>query len=364
MFAEAARQSDTSFHLGDETGSPTDFFAPAVDQGRMHPSFQTLAESEAYSPALGLMRELMHHFDDRDGNFVEQFQSVGFDARAWELYLYALFVELGYKLVPGPAAPDFHCRGLGGEFFVEATTVNPSADVPSIDESNEGAYFDHYAPLKFGSALFSKLKKRYWDLPHVGNMPLLFAVQDFHAPYAMTWSSTALVEYLYGIRQVARADEHGRQTVVAQAISEFRWGDKPPIPAGFFSQPDSEHVSAVLANPSGTLVKFNRMGFLAGFGRRDVRMIRTGLCYRGEPFPEQFVAAVEGAGYSETWVEGLSVYHNPAALSPVPPEAFPGAAHHILRDGRVETLMPPWFPVGSTTAILVTTDEQRSDGAK
>ena len=64
--------------------------------------------------------------------------------------------------------------------------------------------------------------------------------------------------------------------------------------------PDSENISAVLANPSGTLPKFNRMGFLAGFGDRDIRMMRRGFCYKGSLVPETFVAEVHASGYAET----------------------------------------------------------------
>jgi DNA-binding transcriptional MerR regulator len=116
---------------------------------------------------------------------------------------YALFTELGYGLDRQYPAPDFHCVGLRADFFVEATTVNPSAQAPIISETNRKSYFSHYVPIKYGSALFSKLQKRYWELPHVQGHPLLLAVQDFHAPQAMTWSNTALVEYLYGVRQLA-----------------------------------------------------------------------------------------------------------------------------------------------------------------
>ena len=44
----------------------------------------------------------MHYFQDVDGNFVQQFQSTGFDARLWELYLYALFTEQGYGFESNP----------------------------------------------------------------------------------------------------------------------------------------------------------------------------------------------------------------------------------------------------------------------
>jgi hypothetical protein len=113
------------------------------------------------------------------------------------------------------------------------------------------------------------------------------------------------------------------------------------------------HVSAVLANPGGTISKFNRIGFLAGFGNRSIKMIRSGFCHRGELVPQQFSAEVHDPEYCESWCEGLSVYHNPAARIPLPEFAFPGAAHHTARDGRILTSMPPFFPVGSNTLILV-----------
>lgn len=353
--AELATRPASDFFQGDEVGKNIDFFAPVVPSDRRHPSFATLTTSAAHSPALGLLRELMHYFRDVDGNFVEQFQSTGFDSRLWELYLYALFTELEYGLDRTHAVPDFHCVGLRGDFFVEATTANPSARTPTIDATNADAYFAHYVPAKYGSALFSKLQKPYWEARHVVGHPLVFAVQDFHAPRAMTWSNTALVEYLYGIRQTARKNADGSSDIVSERIETYEWEGKV-IPAGFFFQPDAEHVSAVLANPSGTISKFNRMGFLAGFGDRSIRMVRGGVCYRGKVIPESFSAHVDDAAYTETWCEGVSVYHNPNAKIPLPEFTIPGAAHHIARDGRIVASMPPFFPVGSQTFILVPGD--------
>ena len=62
----------------------------------------------------------MNWYEDVDGNFVEQFQSSAFDARLWELYLYAMFVELGYGFDRKYSAPDFLCQDLADKVFVEA----------------------------------------------------------------------------------------------------------------------------------------------------------------------------------------------------------------------------------------------------
>ncbi len=52
-------------------------------------------------------------------------------------------------------------------------------------------------------------------------------------------------------------------------------------------------------------------------------MLRRGYCYKISLVPEPFYAEVHAPGYAE----GLSVYHNPRAKIPLPPHAFPGAAH-------------------------------------
>jgi hypothetical protein len=311
-----------------------------------------LISERGLSSARALLDEMMHYFEDVDGNFVKDFQTGGFDARVWELYLYALLTELGYGFDRSYAAPDFHCQGLRGEFFIEATTINPSDDPPRIGDVPPLHYFDHYVPRKYGSVLFSKLNKKYWELAHVMGKPLVFAVQDFHTIRSMSWSNTGLVEYLYGIRQVRKNTADGSLSIVSEPIEEFVWDGKT-IPAGFFSQPDTENVSAVIANPEGTISKFMRMGFMAGFGDRRIRMIRNGLAYSGSPDPENFVREVNVPEYMETWGEGLSVYHNPRAKHPLPPEAVPGAAHHSRHDGRILCRLPPFHPVGSLTFTLV-----------
>ena len=352
--AEYAQMPPAEFYQGDEVGKPLDFFTPVVEAEKQHPNFRALISGRGYSPALGLLAEMMHYFEDADGNFVQQFQSTGFDARLWELYLYALFTELGYGFNREHAAPDFHCQGLLGEFFLEATTVNPSDIAPALDDSTRQAYLEHYVPIKFGSALFTKLKKRYWELPHVGGYPLVFAVQDFHAPRSMIWSSSALVEYLYGIRQVERKRADGFAEIVSEPVETYMWEGKE-IPAGFFLQPDTENISAVLANPSGTISKFNRIGFLSGFGDRDIRMLRKGICYRDALMPQEFADEVHSPDYRETWCEGLSVYHNPRANQPLFADAIPGAAHHSSRDGRILSRLPWFHPVASVTCIVAAT---------
>ena len=55
---------------------------------------------------------------------------------------------------------------------------------------------------------------------------------------------------------------------------------------------------------------------------------------------------------------------NPNARIPLPEMAFPGAAHHTTRDGRIVTGMPRFFPLGSQTIMLLPTDDQAQVDAR
>jgi hypothetical protein len=363
---EWAARDDADYAQGDERGQPIDFFAPVVPPERFHQSFAAIRSGEGHSPAREIISAMMYYYEDPDGNFIEQFQTTGFDSRFWELYVFATFNELGYTFDRTHAAPDFLCQGILGEFFVEAVTVNPTVEKginletgPPENELERREYKAHYLPIKFGSALYSKLQKRYWDLPHISGKPIVFAVQDFHFPASMTWSEPSLSDYLYGLKFVALYNESGHLNVTSQPIREHRWGNKV-IPSGFFSLPGAEHVSAVITNPQGTISKFNRIGCKAGFGSKRVRMFRFGTRYvhdENAARPAPFKVDVNDACYSETWVEGMSVFHNPAAVVPLPVEMIPGAAHHSVENGTMNSLLPMFHPYGTRTMILVVHDD-------
>src|SRR4051812_5959615 len=107
-----------------------DLFDPVVDEARLSESFKTVARSPGYAPARATMRETYARIGDRDGNFVEQFQTSGFDARVSELYLFAALEAAGFEIRMPASAPDFLVRGHGFDWSIEATTANPSGGGP------------------------------------------------------------------------------------------------------------------------------------------------------------------------------------------------------------------------------------------
>lgn len=365
-------QPDEEYYQGDETGAPLDFFSLKKPREQINSDFLILAEEECYSSARGIIEPMMHWYEDLDGNFIEQFQTTGFNARIWELYLFATFREMGYKIDNIHAIPDFNCVGAMGEFKVEATTVNPTLEngvivppPPRKTENEFNQYLREYMPIKYGSALISKLAKKYWEKPNVLGKPLLFAIQDFSSPELRVPVSSSLENYLYGYNHDYKHDDGGRLIITPRKIDVHQWGNKE-IPSGFFDLPDAKYVSAVIFNSSATISKFNRMGKLAGFGSNRVHMIRKGTAYNHEENaaePKIFVFDLSSPDYSETWVEGLNVYHNPNAIYPVYPPMFPGAAHHrLLPNGQIDSLIPDWHPLGSITLTLTNREQTNLQG--
>ena len=315
MFAAMARHivmPNEDYHQGDTPSEPVDFFTPLASPDRLNRIFSTL-EGEKYSAAREVIAAMMRYYEDTDGNYVEQFQTTGFDARLWELYLYAAFTEAGYGHIEA-RIPDLVVQGLRGKIGIEATTLNPSqkGGVPwPSTEAEIRAYFENYLPIRIARALKAKLyhKTRYWTAPEMGDTPFLIALQDFHAPASMSTLTPAITEYVFGVRH-SMVD--GARKI--ERISEHRFGEMVE-PSYFFGPPESEHVSAVFINPLGTINKFNRIGYLAGFGSRRIRIVRHGLrraeldgdAVGARPFEQ----AVHEAGYKESWVRARSFFTTP-----------------------------------------------------
>lgn len=319
-----------------------DLFSPIKGTKRCHPAFEMLRDGYNQRSARELIEALQPWFQDRDGNFARDFQTSGYSARVWEIYLWAALTELGFDIDSGCSSPDFQLRSGDRQLFVEATTVNgqdnfdtamaPGAPGSPPDEAED--FLRNEMPIKFGSPLFSKLCKRYWERPHVDGHPLILAIADFHAPASMRWSHTALPYYLYGFGVEIGVDAHGRRFGIEVPLA--RHVGSKTIASNFFAQPDTEHVSAVLFSNAGTIVKFSRMGIRAGFGDPWVSLVREGMWndprggFEGIPFRLD----VESPDSAEGWADELCLFHNPNALHPVDEDLFPGIAHVHVVDGE------------------------------
>ena len=162
-------------------------FVPVVSQEKLNSNFKLLMDHPSYHPARSMLDHIYQGFIDQDGNFLEQFQTTAFDARFFELYLYAYFSKSGFEVDQTFQRPDCIVTRNGLTVAVEATTVNPSGAkhsernvLPSeLSPEDYSHYLDNELPMKFGSPLFSKLNEEYWKLDQCKDKPLVLAIEAF-----------------------------------------------------------------------------------------------------------------------------------------------------------------------------------------
>ena len=344
------------------TVSRKDLFEPIVDEGKLNPAFQYMRMSPASEPARLMANEIFQDFPDTDGNFVEQFQTTGFDSRIFELYLYAYLSRSSYSVNREHEQPDFIVTKGGVAIAIEATTVNPTQTKDTIDtrkivdltteELREKV--ENELPIRFGGPLFSKLNKEYWQLEQCRGIPIVFAIEAFQEEGSLYFSDSSLGQYLYGLRHYPDWTEDGHLIVRSTEIRDHKWGAKV-IPSNFFGQPNAEHISAVIFSNSGTYTKFCRMGYQAGYYRGNMRGIRHGTCYDPDPDatkPLEFSYEVDDPPVLETWGQGLMVFHNPRTLFPVPRGYFVNAAETYIEDGQLKSDLPRFHPYMSQTIFI------------
>ena len=350
-----------SIVLYDDESEYFDLFEIKAKENQISPHFKLLNENIGFEAAKEVIKEISYHYKDIDGNFIEQFQSHnGFDSRIWELYLFCLCREEFFSFKRNSHSPDFIIEKLGTEVAIEAVIVGrknnkTEGEIPLKSKKEIEKELTNNMPLKFGSPLFDKLKKEYWKLEHVKGKPFVIAIADYHEDFSMTWSFTALSDYLYGYKYTHHYDEKGELIITPVKIREFVKETGAKVPAGFFFQPNSENISAILFSSIATVGKFNRMGKQAGLGSEKSTIIRMGACYNFDDNasePNLFQYQVD-ENCKELWSEGVSIFHNPNALIPLDKSLFPSVAHHELKDEFLHSEFPEFFPYNSINQNIV-----------
>lgn len=337
-------------------------FETIVDSTKIHPAFNAIRSSPGAEPARKMIEDIYQDFVDSDGNFLEQIQSTGFDARYFELYLFAYFLRSGYHIDRSHPNPDFLVMRDGITVAVEATTVNPSTSgvlenlgkkIGDLSQDEILQYQQNELPIRFGSPLYSKLNKRYWDLEHCQDIPLVLAIEAFHDEEALVFSDNALAQFVYGLRWTWGWSRKGAIRIETSKVREHRLGKKT-IPSNFFNQPNAQHISAILFSNSGTNAKFARMGYQTGYGYESIEIERTGFCTNLEPTavdPTFFSYNLNEPPLVESWGQGLVVLHNPKCLHPLSRDFFVDAVQGYIEDEDYQTDHHGWHPFMSKTYI-------------
>lgn len=346
----------------------TDLFAPRVEEEKMNENFRKVMNEIAYHPARTIINEVYNSISDIDHDFVSQFQT-NFDSKLWELYLAAAFQELEFDIPRTHSIPDFELVKNGQKIFVEAVTSNPSYDqsttnkleeLEKIDINNLLEYVTNLlkaATIRQATALRKKLIKNYWENDWVAGNPIVIALIPFHHSMVHLLSDSDLMGYLYGVDNTWYHDKDGKLIIDTHEITSHTDGKKT-MQSGFFNQPNTENISAVIWSNSGTISKFSRMARLKDIGK-DIKIVRRGTQYDHNPDASEpliFTHIVGETGPKETWREGINMYHNPKAKFPIDRELFPGIAH-LYFDYEIYGYIPEFHPINSETMISMVKPE-------
>ena len=338
-----------------------DLFAALVSQDKLHPNFLKIMPQpggeDFHRPTRITLQESFDKLPKPDGNFIKDFQSTGFDGRVWELYLNEMFHSVGLGVQQPFDRPDFLLSNGIDEVWVEAVTANAS-QVFTEDSATAELWDDQdEVAIKLGGPLRDKLKKKYWELPHVTDKPLVLAIADFHdASPGFRSSSHALERYAYGIH-ARLLSSVGEEVKYVQEMLAEHVGRKT-IPSGFFKLDGAENISALLFDNAGTVAKFSRMGFI----KRPVPgmiVTRIGIEYDDDPkaiMPRAFACFAEED--SEDWNDEAVVLHNPYAKHPLPENFFGTTAQDVYEDGNIRFFVCGPYTYASITEKFLCPPEQ------
>ncbi|MDH7447242.1 hypothetical protein [Aquimarina sp. 2201CG14-23] len=342
-----------------------DIYKKIVKEDKLNKNFKLLTESSLFDPAKNIIKNICLLMNDQDGNFVKDFQSTGFDSRLWEIYLFIFLFENQFQFLEDQNRPDFHVKKKEYDFFIEASLSAEKIDekyseefikesIKKMDLDVQKDILDYYT-IRLGSVLFSKLNKKYWELDWVKDKPLVFAITPSHNYLAKFLPDAKLMEYLYGRKVITKQTEKGLENLKTEIVKEHTNDDKK-IPSHFFSQPDTENVSAIIFSNNCDLHKFNRMGYEHKLSEKELMIFRIGSKFddsKPNAPAKDFTYQVEKGKSIEDWNESLTIYHNPNAKFPLDRNVFHNVRQiWINEDGKFDGIMMKNYVFHSITTSI------------
>ena len=341
-----------------------DLFRLIVGESRAHPDFIELRGLSGYEGARELMNEIYSRMGDPTGNFVQDFQTNSYYSRLFELACFAYLESHGMNIDMSFDRPDFLVSTGDQKVAIEAVTVNPSSglasgvslrDLKILSPEEMYEKSTNEFPIRMGTALLKKLHQAYWSEPHCQDIPLVFIIGSFHEPGSTFYIDESLGRYLYGGYDMFPdwVDYKGLYSRVIP-IESHQYGGKTLI-SNFFSQPFSEHVSAIIYSNAFTITKFVRMAIQMGL-EATIEAAREGFCQLPEDNSD---FAIQGYKYRvgelasaiETWFQGVTIFHNPNALVPLPGDYLKSTKVCQISNGKLNRRVTDFHPLTSFTVM-------------
>jgi hypothetical protein len=271
---------------------------------------------------------------DPNGQFAAYFQGPAFHARLFEIACFSYLEAAGFVAGRTYDAPDFMVAKSGLEIAVEVVTSNP----PDSVSRNIGAMliedlpFERIVekvarefPRRMNAALKKKVRRGYHQEAHVAGKPIVLMTQP--------------------------AFEAGANFYIDESLAPCLFGDGGESP-GFFDRDDARPISAIAYCNGFTVSKFWRLSSPDLF-RTTVRAVREGYCLVElsddpcEPRHYRFEVGDPLVPH-ETWAEGVTLFLNPNADTPLPHDILPASCTMaMIRGGSLMKCVSGFHPLTS-----------------
>jgi hypothetical protein len=336
-----------------------DLFRLQVDRSRLHPIFQMLLE-DAYTSERAVLSAWAQGFEDRDGKFVQEFQTT-FESSFWELYLNAAI--RAWRLTPDMSfsSPDFvitHPLKLA----IEATIAGPAQGgkpafgYDASDIPDDFSKFNADAAVRICNSFDAKVRRYrnyYSTMPEVAGAPFVVAIAAFDRPLAHFAASRPAIAAMYGLYHDEAATAPDAKRVTSYNVVAAAKSQSVNIPVGLFCDDTYADVSAVIYS---SLVTWGKLRALAD--NPAARTIyKTFHPREGSLLPE--VRTSIKSEYHEDLMDGLWVLHNPFAHHRIPDGVLshPRVADvRMGRDGDLRIVAPDDFLLLRTLMSIKTAD--------
>lgn len=300
-----------------------DLFKLAVEEDKLHKNFISILRKSKEVDRQELLK-WCDGFPDRDNKFVTEFQTT-FNSSFWEIYLYALFREIGIPMNWDHSSPDFMVEYNGKKVVIEATIAAAAlGKTPEWEKDLKETPPTRFREMNMESIIrlsnsiiskYRKYKDKYSKLEHVKGNPFVIAVAPFEQPHFNLQCETPIMALLYDfyVDEDAYNDNphlypNGPPDVNLGFVEKDNGAE---IELGLFEDDSLSEVSAIMLSTTATWGKVESMTTSS-----DFRFVNTVW------WSEEELGPIYKNSATENIRDGLFVFHNPYARRPLDPEMF------------------------------------------
>lgn len=298
-------------------------FEPLVTEDKQHKNFISILRNTKEADRQELLK-WCDGFPDRDNKFVKEFQTT-FNSSFWEIYLYALFKEIGLPMDWDFSSPDFMVEYNGKNIVIEATiAAAASGKVPEWEKDLKEAPPTRFKDMNMESIIrlsnsiiskYRKYKDKYSKLEHVKGNPFVIAVAPFEQPHFNLQCETPIMALLYDfyVDEDAYNDNphlypNGPPDIDLGFVEKENGSE---IELGLFENDCLSEISAVILSTTATWGKVESMS-----KSKALRFVSTVW------WSEEKLGPICKNSANENIRDGVFVFHNPYAKKPLDPEMY------------------------------------------